>query len=273
LIALAPKKLINQYLEIARQTNLDLVAIDIEPLCLARVLLIAKLKFHQAVTVLDMGDDTTEIHIFNERGLVWSSSIKIGGNIFDQSISQKLNIPTNQATILREQDGFIANKKEGQIISILQASCQPLIAHIKSVLEYYQTTHQTQIQEIILAGGAGLTPGMDSYFKDNLNIKISPANPLNKFIFKKWPTKWRPVLFSTSIGLCDWRPRPNPKNFNGFNFLDHSPQRFLWSKLLKKILLTFTIISIIAILGYLLLKNPTSFIIKNTSALWKIWFD
>ena len=273
LAALAPKKLINQYQEIARQNNFDLMSIDAEPLCLARALLTSRIISHQDIAILDIGATSTEIHIFDKHGLFWSSSQKIGGNIFDQSISQKLNTPTYQATILREQNGFMANKKEGQIMNILQADCQLLITRIKSTLKYFQKNYQIQIQEIILAGGVSLTPGLDTYFKDNLNIKINIANPLNKFIFKKWPTKWHPTLFSNSLGLCAWRPQLNSKNFNGFNFLKFNPQRFLWRGPIKKILLTLAIITIIVILGYLLFKTSTSFIINNTSSLWKIWFD
>lgn len=230
-LAAADFALINSYQAVFAKIGLNLEVIDLEAFALVRALIKQPTLQNQAFLILDIGAITTDIHIIDPNGLVWSSYLKIGGDRFTQDISQKISLSLKEAEILKRTYGFLADKKEGRLVNILQASFQPIVNHFKSAIEYYQHQYSGKIGNIIISGGSALIPGVTDYLTANFRVPTSLADPLIRFGWQDWSMSWPPVFFSNVLGLCLWQEQKD--KFNGFNFIENKKSIFSWRQKLK----------------------------------------
>lgn len=166
--------------------------------------------------VVDIGGGTTEIAVLSLSGVVFSNSVRVGGDIFDASITdyvrQKYNsiiglvtaekmkyaigcahkdavnkMPSPDTYTLR-----VRNLSKGipqeltlsseQILEALQPALHTIIAAIKNALEQTDPELISDIAEkgIVLAGGGALLRGMDTLIAEVAGLPVVVVDePLN----------------------------------------------------------------------------------------------
>ena len=161
--------------------------------------------------IVDVGGGTTEIAIISLSGIVYSESVRIGGDVFDESIvtyvrrnygsligestaeriKQEIAIayPTGE---VREIDvrgrnlaegvprGFTLNSNE--ILESLQDSLKTIVRSVKSALEQSPPELASDIAErgVVLTGGGALLRGLDTLLSEETGLPVVVAEePLN----------------------------------------------------------------------------------------------
>ncbi len=120
--------------------------------------------------LLDIGSRTTIASVFDHAGIRDSININIAGNDIDDALGQKMDISHSVANERKQSVGLDAGANDGEVMLIIQGQLQPLADELKNFINYFQTTYNEKIEQIVLIGGLAQMKGIDKYFGDNLSI-------------------------------------------------------------------------------------------------------
>ena len=223
LLAVSPKKTVDDYLELFKACGLKPLALGIKSESLARSLID---KEEEPVLLADIGAKTTNFSVFDKRELSLNVSVPVAGNQFTQSLAEKLNISFEKAENLKRKIGFNPRVKEGRVFLILQREIQGIILEIGKIDNYFKNKTGKEIEKIILAGGSAVLPGLSEYLGENLGKEVVVGDPWVKInidilrqreYFKK-ALELNPVMYATTLGSGLWGLIKNQKE-SGLNLL------------------------------------------------------
>jgi type IV pilus assembly protein PilM len=171
----APKKLVNDLIEIVHEAGLELNALETKPIAAARGILF---KNNGLVVLVDIGAEITSISIADSEQIKITSTINAGGNIISRNIASVTGLSIDQAEknkIINGLDLDIKDKTNDEIINNLNI----IIQEIKDNVKYYETriNRNTRVSEILLFGGGAELKGADKYLEKELSIPTKLANP------------------------------------------------------------------------------------------------
>lgn len=230
LFGAAPKKLVDDYLEIFKSCQLQPLILELESESLARALI--QEKEPEPILIADIGARTTNLSIFDPRGLRLSVSMPIAGNGFTRAIAEKLKISQEEAENLKKKIGLNPKKEKGRVFLILQKEISKIIGEINNVCQYFSKKERKEIKKIILAGGSSGLVYLSDYLGQNLAKEVKILDPWDKInidilkkkeYFKK-ALEIRPILYSTVIGSALRRLLKKPTEA-GLNLLSKTKGR------------------------------------------------
>lgn len=215
LLVAVPNEVINQYREIAKISELQIVSLEAEVFGLVRSLIGEDEK--RTISLIDIGAQSTTCSIIDKRVLKSSHSFDLAGNELTERISKSLGVDYKIAEDFKREYGILSEKmldlKEGYQSSTsgsqtavsgdriqlgepisLREILLPLIDSIlreaeKIFRDFYQIETK-EIQKIIIAGGASFLPGLKEYFQEYFRKEVEIANPFSHIFFS-------PVLENT----------------------------------------------------------------------------
>ncbi|MFA5715770.1 MAG: type IV pilus assembly protein PilM [Candidatus Paceibacterota bacterium] len=178
LVMAVPKIIVEQYKTIAEQSGLELIALEAEAVALKRA--VAKEGDH-SLCLLEIGFQSTNINIIDQGFMKMSFSFDMAGKDLTYSLSETLNISTEDAEVIKKKQGLIVNEK-GNIAHILTPILSVISEKTKKVISNFEEKEGKKVEKIIIAGGTSLLPGIVDYFsksfsKEGLAIKVELASP------------------------------------------------------------------------------------------------
>ncbi len=213
------KKTVKKYIDILRSLDIDPIVFDLEGASLGRALLSPgkenkkEKEKKKSEMIVDIGARTTVLSVFRERSLSLSVSIPFGGAYFTEKISKALNISVEEAEGKKKSSGL-----KGETREILIDALEKIVKEIKEAEKHYNREFDSEISNIVLAGGSALIPGALDYFKEELGGIVEIGNPLKKVKEVREMRREEGLLYANAIGLA---LRSNEKDLisSGFNLL------------------------------------------------------
>lgn len=204
LVIAASSKVVEIYLNIAKEAGLDLLAIETESLAMGRA--IYKSTGKKAVVMLDFGANNTDMSILSDGYLVFSQSIAIGSDSLTQAIVNKFNFDIQRAEEFKRNYGIVPNVLEGKIYSVLSPIIESIMVEVRRGVEFYKSrTLSIAPADYVLGGDGALLPGIIEYISKSLNANVALANPWNNIQvdknFEDIARKGAPS-YSVAIGLA-----------------------------------------------------------------------
>jgi type IV pilus assembly protein PilM len=204
LLAAAPRKIVDIYLNVANLAGLEPLAIETESIATGRAMFRATGK--KEVLMLDFGAQSTDMSIINAGVLVFSQSISIGSDSLTQSIVNQFNFQYNQAEEYKRNYGLDGTQLEGKILTALKPVMDSLVLEIQRGLEFYTSrTLLPMPTECLLNGDGALLPGLSDYIKQKLGLTAAVADPwMNIEIDQRFAdiiSKSKPS-FTVAVGLA-----------------------------------------------------------------------
>lgn len=221
LVGVAPKDLVNQYIEALRTSRLSVVALEIESLPITRALLIEESPTYGAehkrinfgflkkskkkedvqqvskneeakknYGIIDIGENRTKMIIYAKNSIITSISMPISGQKITKQIAKSLEIDDDQAEKAKIICGLDKQKAQGIINEILTSDLEELIKKIKMTIDFFEAHYPNlgPITEILLSGGSSSIKDLDRTIEEALTIKTTFGNnfihinqDLNKF--------------------------------------------------------------------------------------------
>jgi len=202
LLIAAPKDLVQRYVDIFKQADLELASLETEAFALERSLVGAD---PSPIMIMDIGDISTDIVVV-ERGVpLLNRSIDVGGGTLTKTIMNSLQIDQNRAEQFKKDIGFMSNG-DNNIPKAVESAISPIINEVKYCLDLYQQqTDSHKIEKVVLAGGSSFLPHLPNYLFQVLNIKVIIGDPWARVIY---PLELQSVLkelgprFAVAIGLA-----------------------------------------------------------------------
>ncbi len=164
-----PNEVIEQYQKIASLAEMEVVALEGEMLSLSR----AFTRQREGVTaIIDMGEQSTLLSVVENGVLKTTHSLEIAGNSFIGQIAKKASIDYNQARGIVTSYGV----KEDVVKRVMSNTSQSLFSEVDRVLNSFEKKQKKEVNEVIMAGGMSLVPGMVEYARDNMTREVRVSN-------------------------------------------------------------------------------------------------
>ncbi len=179
LLVTAPKDLLSKHTKLTSRLNMTPDIIDIEPLALMNLVVqdLAPAD-DEAVALLNLGDQTSFIDIYNPLNEIFLHYSPIAGKDFTKGIQLKFHIGPSEAE---------AKKKSGaEIIASIQPELNKLLYDIRRTLTFYK--NQTSIRkfnQLVLSGGNANISSLTQYLASELDLPVTILNPFHGLIFDK----------------------------------------------------------------------------------------
>jgi len=208
LIAAAPKKVVDPYLQTLKRAGLKPLALEVECLSTARALIKKGVEV-DPLLIIDIGEDKTSFIIFFEGSLRFTSTIPISSQTLTRAISKNLKIELEEAEDIKSKEGLVGKK---QIFDAMIPCLTDLTEQIKSHLAYYRSHSREnkkskKLEKILICGSGAKLKGLVNFLSSNLKIEVEIGNPWVNILEEevkevpKLPFK-KSLGYTTALGLA-----------------------------------------------------------------------
>lgn len=204
----APKQQVKKYKGIFEGAGLNLRALELETVALARIL---TAKDSSLSLIIDIGARSTAIAIAQNGLLLHSAQADFAGSSLTQAISRGLGINIQRAEELKKQKGLLGKGGEYEVSTLMLPYLDVILNEAKRIKESYESVHSIKVGRTILAGGGANLLGLEVRASEALGVPVIKAEPFEGAV--AYPQTMAPVVkemgapFSVALGL-------GVKNFN-----------------------------------------------------------
>lgn len=219
LLVATRKEVTDLYNEIFQQADLQMGVLEINSFALIRTIREQLRQFgsKEAVVLVDLEFDSTEIAIVVEGVPQFSRTVPIGTYQMRMAFSQAMGLPETGATeLLHDVDILDGLEDSGDIdssqIESGKAALMKILGELsdelsRSINFYINQSEDLEIAQLLLAGpGAGITQ-VDEFFTQKLNLptmKVDPITSLGLDISQDIAPEYRPGLgIVLGLGMRD----------------------------------------------------------------------
>ncbi|MBM7557949.1 type IV pilus assembly protein PilM [Halanaerobacter jeridensis] len=158
------KNLINKYLKLFNKLDLIPVAIETEPIAIART--VDKLYLSPTICVIDVGVKTTDISIVSKDKLLFSRTVSMGGQSITKEVSEAHNLTLEEAEKYKKENNLFTEAEPNFILKNLTTA-------IYRSLDYFQVKNtNNDIEKIVLTGGGANLAGFDRHLTQEFGVKV-----------------------------------------------------------------------------------------------------
>ncbi|MBR3386405.1 pilus assembly protein PilM [Candidatus Saccharibacteria bacterium] len=205
LVSSVAKEYAESTLELIEKTGLNVVAMEPEPLAMARSLALPGAM--DATMVVDFGEKSTDIVIVYKNQPRLVRSVSGGFETLVKTLSVGLDVREDQARQFILKFGLAEDKIEGQVLRTLSGPLDTYAAELAKSVRFFQTKYLNgKVGGIVLSGYASMIPLFPEYLEAKTNIPTMNGNPWQ--LVRTTPEQQRalsPVAseFAVAIGLSE----------------------------------------------------------------------
>ncbi|MFW5702462.1 MAG: type IV pilus assembly protein PilM [Candidatus Dojkabacteria bacterium] len=175
LVVAAPKRIIDQSLNIFNEAGLELIAIETEAVATSRAIANAY-PVDAPILVVDIGSSGTDLSVLVKKKLIFSQSLATGSDAFDKALISQFKIDSAQAEQYKSKTG-ITQEGDGQIAATLAPVVKVILDELVKTINYFRTKYQQSTpQSVKLIGSGARMPGMPQYLSQGLGIPVELAD-------------------------------------------------------------------------------------------------
>jgi type IV pilus assembly protein PilM len=178
LLVAIPKRVVEQYQQIANLANLQLKNLEAEVFSLTRSLIPNK---EGTFCLVDIGAESTTCSIIEKGALSISHSFNTSGNDLTKELANQLNLDLGKAEQLKLKYGLSLEGKA--IAKVLQSVLDSIIIETERIIKHFHQKEGKIVEKIILTGGTANLKGVQEYFKEKLKKEVEIGNPFSKIIY------------------------------------------------------------------------------------------
>jgi type IV pilus assembly protein PilM len=128
----------------------------------------------QTVAIIDIGAQNMHINIFNNGELVYLREHGFGGSQLNNEIARRYGMSTEEAENAKRKGTL----PESYDVEVLQPYSETLAMEIGRALQLFTTSTQYQkVDQVLLAGGGAMIPGVDEVVAQRTGIPTMVVNP------------------------------------------------------------------------------------------------
>jgi len=179
LIAASRKEKVEDRVAVAESAGLKPLVMDVESYATqAAFELIAPTLLangrDQNIALVDIGAHATHLYVLRNNQFLFSRDQASGGNQLTHDIQRAFNLSPEEAEAAKRNQGL----PENYDTDVLQPFMETLALEVTRALQFFFTsTSYNQVDQIILAGGCSLLPGLDELIAKRAGVPTAVANP------------------------------------------------------------------------------------------------
>ena len=134
----------------------------------------------KVVGLINIGAAVTNIAILQSGSSIFWRDISIGGNLFTEAIQKDLNVPFDQAELLKKGQEVEGANPE-RVASVLQAVGEQVGTEIQKTLDFFKATSSSDpVSLMVLSGGGSRTPNLAAYLGQRFETHVEMLDPFKK---------------------------------------------------------------------------------------------
>ena len=163
-------------MEMIEKTGLNIVAMEPEPLAMARALNMPGAI--DATMAVDFGEGSTDIVIMYKNQPRLVRSVPGGFNVLVKAIANGLSVREDQARQFILKFGLDQNQVEGQVFKILGTHLDNFASELTKSVRFFQTKYiNGKVGGIVLSGYASMIPLFAEYIEAKTRVPAMKGNP------------------------------------------------------------------------------------------------
>jgi type IV pilus assembly protein PilM len=128
----------------------------------------------QNIALVDIGSHVTHFYVLRNGQFLFSRDQAFGGNQLTHDIQRAFNLTPDEAESAKMSQGL----PENYDVDVLQPFMETLALEVTRALQFFFTsTSYNQVDQIVLAGGCALLPGIDELVAKRAGVSTVVANP------------------------------------------------------------------------------------------------
>ena len=205
LVSSVAKAYAEPLLETIEKTGLNVIAMEPEPLAMARALAIPGAL--DATLIVDFGEKATDLVIMYQNQPRLVRSIPGGVAQLIGAVATGLNVKEEQARQFILKFGLSEEKVEGQVFKILGPSLDSYASELAKSVRFFQTKYLNgKVGGVVLSGYASIIPLFPEYIEAKTGIPAMRGNPWQ--LVRTTPEQQHALMpvaseFAVAIGLSE----------------------------------------------------------------------
>jgi len=187
LLVSVPNEIISKYKSIFKAAGLNLLALEIEGLSVARILTSG---ISEDTLIVDIGSRSTSIYVAQDGNLKFSGQTDFAGGSLTQTISSGLNIRVRRAEDLKKMRGLTGTGGEYELSTLMMPILDVIINEVERVRNNFEKNYNEKITSVILTGGGSNLLGIEKYFENQMGLPVKKANSLSRV---EYPPEMEPI--------------------------------------------------------------------------------
>ncbi len=176
LVSSVSKEYAETMMETIERTGLNIIAMEPEPLAMARSLAIPGAV--DAEMIVDFGEKSTDLVIVFKGQPRLVRSIPGGFGMITKILANGLDVREDQARQFILKFGLARDKVEGQVFNVLSSSLDTYASELTKSVRFFQTKYLNgKVDNIILTGYAVMIPLFAEYIEASTGIPTIKGNP------------------------------------------------------------------------------------------------
>ena len=128
----------------------------------------------QNIALVDIGAHVTHFYVLRNNQFLFSRDQAFGGNQLTHDVQRAFNLTPDEAESAKKSQGL----PENYDTDVLQPFMETLALEVTRALQFFFTsTSYNQVDQIVLAGGCALLPGIDELVAKRAGVTTVIANP------------------------------------------------------------------------------------------------
>lgn len=176
LLGAVPKVTSDAYTYLLESTGLNVLALEIEGVAIARALITrGKAYTGEARAILDLGATRSSLSIFDHDSIQLSTNFSFSGGLLTTAISQALKIAYEEAEKLKIKNGLTFDSARPKYLTSLTPIFDVLIEDIKKTFAFYKErfSESNPITHITVCGGQAHLKNIAAALSAKLKITAS----------------------------------------------------------------------------------------------------
>jgi len=203
LLISVPQENIRKYQSIFKDAGLNLRALEIESLSLARSLVASD---PTPTFIVDIGSRSTVVVVVDGGQIRFATQSDFAGASLTQALAESLNINPLRAEELKRERGIMGTGPNYELSTIMVPFLDAIINEVRRAQYNYESQFPSarKIERVILSGGGANLLGIEKYWSEQLALPVVKGNPFAQF---SYPAAIEPLvgelnpLMSVALGL------------------------------------------------------------------------
>lgn len=188
MLVCAHNSIINSHLETLKESDLQPVAIDIQPFALMRAVGLENSANRNSIALLDIGAGTSDLTIIKNGVPRFTRIIPLAGQRLTEGVQKNLEVSFAEAEQLKikhsdallELAQYSTDSPAFKVNFAIQESLRELVMELRRSFDYYQMQQRNEeISQLIIAGGGAKMKNLISFLNKELGVPVVAAQAAN----------------------------------------------------------------------------------------------
>jgi len=181
LLVAAKKEIINNYMAILEETELEPVIIDVDAFALQNAFEINyPYEIENVVALCDIGNSVTTINVVKNGECLFTRDVAIGGRFYTEELQKEMGIGYEEAESLKLN---LKDEKNPKVNKLISRVSRLIALEIAKSLDFFSASYpDKKIDKLYITGGTSKVLGLKEMIEERIGINVDFFNPFNNLI-------------------------------------------------------------------------------------------